>query len=282
VTGRRSFAAALLVLAGLSALAIVGRAGGETETSDVPDERRLDGVRTALMPLLEYVREGQPRDALKELSGASGSSIGPAVLQTIRDGATSALANLEQLEQTTAKSPGNLTSIKAATSLYAEAAGLAEDASQGAHTARAEFATIGGRLLRYADALFDQARRLGGEGLTASAIRLDTPEPVPGIGPSVGPAKESGKAVSIAARCLRGERTCSEGPELPMAAAGALHEQRDPSDESVRREIAFRVWAESEHLAMTLAKPDSPNGDRDRARRLRAIAREILQTDGGR
>jgi hypothetical protein len=209
--GRRSFAVALLVLVGLTTLALIGRAGGET--SDGPlDQRRLDGVRTALMPLLQYVREGQPRDALKELSAATGSTVDPAAFRTIRDDATTALANLEHLGQTPA-------SIRAATSLYAEAAGLAEDASRGPQARRVELAAIGSRLLRYADALFDHARRVSGEGLPASAIRLDSP-----------------------------------AVETP-------------------KELASRVRAESDHLAKV---------DRDRAGRLRAIARTILRTDEGR
>src|SRR5205814_440226 len=168
--------------------------------SSLADQQRLDGIKTALMPLLQYVREGQPLDALQELSRGSDSPIGPAVIRTIHDGATSALANLEQLDQTTAGSRRSLASVKAATSLYAEAAGLAEDASQGSQAARIEFATIGSRLLRFADALFDQARRVGGEGLPASAIRLDAPEAVPDIGPTVGIPKKSRSAVSSAAR----------------------------------------------------------------------------------
>ena len=298
------------MLVGLSALAIGTRAGGKsgdsadarTARSALADRAEANRLKGALMPLLQYVREGQPRDALKVLSGGSGSAVGPAVMRSIHDGATSALTNLDQLDETAVRSGPSLRLIKAATSLYAEAAGLAADASDGAPaTSRVALATMGDRLLRFADALFDQARRLGKDDLIpASAVRLDPPEAVPDIGPPVGvegqspPAllKSRRSAVSVGVRCLRQptagtasggrEGTCPEGPGLAMAAAGALHDEGDRSEQAIGREIAFRVWAEAEQLAVTLAKPDSARGDLDRPQRLRALARTILQVDGSR
>ena len=69
---------------------------------------------------------------------------------------------------------------------------------------------------------------------------------------------------------------------LYVTAAGALHRKGDRSEEAIRDEIAFRVWAEAEQLAMTLAQPASSTGDHDRPRRLRATAQAILQMDRGR
>jgi hypothetical protein len=304
--GRRGFAAALFVLVGLSALAIGTRAGGKSDDSTdtraaqsaLEDRQELGRLKGALMPLLQYVREGQPRDALKELSGGSGSAVGPAVMRSIHDGATSALVNLDQLDQTTVRSGRSLRLIKAATSLYAEAAGLAADASDGAPAgSRIALATMGDHLLRFADALFDQARRLGQAGLIpASAVRIDPPEAVPDIGPPPGlegeptPAvpKSRKSAVSLGTRCLglkvdgTSSGACSEGPGLAMAAAAALHGEGDRSEQAAGREIAFRVWAEAQQLAVTLAKPGEARGDLDRPRRLRALAQTILKVDGSR
>jgi hypothetical protein len=94
--------------------------------------------------------------------------------------------------------------------------------------------------------------------------------------------------VSLGSRCLRlqvggaSSGACADGPGLAMAAAGALHDKGARSEQAIGSEIAFRVWAEAEQLAVILAKPDLARGDLARPQRLRALARTILQVDGGR
>jgi hypothetical protein len=67
-----------------------------------------------------------------------------------------------------------------------------------------------------------------------------------------------------------------------MTAARELHKRGGPSEEAIRDEIALRVWAEAEQLVMTLANPDTPQGDHDRPHRLRSLAQTILQMNEGR
>ncbi len=181
---RQGFAATLLAVLGLAALAVASGAGGTRSESASPDSRlagSLDEVRGALWPLLQYVREGQPRDSLTALSAAATPEVSPEVMRAFREGATSALTNLDHLDEPVANSQETLRSIRSATALYVEAAGLAEDAADPAGgSTRIELATIGSRLLRLADALFDQGRRLGGDGFDPEAVvQLDAPEAIP-------------------------------------------------------------------------------------------------------
>ncbi len=243
------------------------------------------------MPLLQYVREGQPRDTLKQLSDPSAATVDPAAMGAIRNDALSAVANVEALDDSATPAPMR-NAVRIASALYAETAGLAGDAARERDAARrSDAAVLGGRLLRFADALFDQARRVGGQGFdAASTIRLAAPEAVPDIGPeaAVTAAPERGRPVLVQARaCLRrdggGEADrCPDGPALAMAAASALHQDGARSEQAISEELAFRVWAEAEALRTVLAPSDAAGADHDRPRRLRDLARLILETNGGR
>jgi hypothetical protein len=271
-----------------------GPTSAPTDAQPVANTRDLR-LKNALMPLLQYVREGQPRDALKQLSDPSGATVDPAGMSALRRDALVAVANIEHLDDT-ATTKRARHSVSAATALYAEAAGLAEDASRdGDGARRSALAVLGGRVLQYADALFDQARRTDAQRVTdVSAIRLDPPQPVPDIGPeSAGtvpdalvPAQRR-SAVGRARKCLRrrpesGAQDCPAGPVLAMTAASALRQEGARSEQATSDELAFRIWAEAEQLRDVLAHRGTAPADQDRPRRLRELARMILETSGGR
>ncbi len=196
--GRRGFAVSALAFFALAILAVGSHAGGKNEGPRAGDPMKLataaaqkanlQGLRDALMPLLVYVKGGQPRDALRSLADGTGKPVSPAVFESLQDGVKSALEGLAKMPVVAGAALQSRDTARVATEVYGEAIAIAADAAAGGDTdagQKKSMAAGGVRLLSIGDALFDQSRRLsGGTFGNTGDITVNAPAAVPDLDPS--------------------------------------------------------------------------------------------------
>lgn len=299
----RGFAVATTTFAVLAVLAVGVDADGKDEEhaersagrvslaktgAVTPASQEMERLRKALAPLLIYVENGQPREALRALAGISGTGeASPAALSGIYDSMREAAANVGGSEAAGSRAQGKR--VQVAVGLYVEATGLAKRAAEreSSSEGNTELAEHGLDLLRLGDALFDQTRRLDRSAeASAPPDYLDEPEAVPDLASIPGAGTDlSGRTVptdivETASRCLSGvaeapsqNSACAD--QLFIAAAAEETLRRVGGEGAVGKRLALKIWMEAGSLARHASRFEV--GDLGLPDRLLSMARTVFE-----
>src|SRR5581483_2629899 len=104
--GRRGFTISAVGFVALTVLAVGSRADGKNGPSSeqamkvatvAAQKANLAGLRAALMPLLMYVKGGQPRDTLRSMAAGHETPVSPAVIESLADAVRTAVEDLGKM-----------------------------------------------------------------------------------------------------------------------------------------------------------------------------------------